>query len=90
MGGLQPGETAIYAVDGTRVHCKIGGIVEIIAATQVIITAPNGVEITGDVTITGNLTTSANVTGGTGASGSFTSPLGQTITVRDGVITNIF
>jgi hypothetical protein len=39
---------------------------------------------TGSVSIDGNLSV------GTGASGSFTTPTGQTVTVRDGIITNIY
>jgi phage baseplate assembly protein V len=60
LGGLAPGESVIYAADGTRVHLKAGGIVEVLAATQVVITAPqctvaasSGITLTGAVTITG-------------------------------------
>jgi hypothetical protein len=34
--------------------------------------------------------TQSNLSVGTGASGSFTTPTGQTVTVRDGIITNIY
>ena len=33
---------------------------------------------------------SENVTVGNGASGTFTTPQGQTVTVQDGIVTNIF
>lgn len=42
------------------------------------------------VTITGQTVTTGNVSVGTGASGSFTTPTGQTVTVQDGIITNIY
>jgi phage gp45-like len=62
LGGLAPGEVAIYAVDGTRVHCKVGGIVEILAAEQVQITAPNvTLTATGGVTVAGNLIVAENL-----------------------------
>ncbi len=37
-----------------------------------------------------NTSTAGNLIAGQGASGSFTTPTGQTVTVRDGIITNIF
>jgi hypothetical protein len=45
---------------------------------------------TGDTSFIGNMDISENVTVGTGASGSFTTPTGQTVMVQDGIITNIF
>jgi phage baseplate assembly protein V len=42
------------------------------------------------VNVTGSLKTSENLSAGTGASGSFTTPTGQVVTVLDGIITNIF
>lgn len=38
----------------------------------------------------GNVVTSDNVSVGNGASGSFSTPTGQTVMVQDGIITNIF
>ena len=62
LGGLQPGETAIYGVDGSRIHIKIGGHVEILAAASVDITAPDctvtcsgSITLAGDVHVTGTL-----------------------------------
>lgn len=57
---------------------------------RLVMVAPHGVEITGEVSITGSLDVSGNVTVGNGASGSFTTPDGKTVTVQDGVITNIY
>ncbi len=34
--------------------------------------------------------TTGNLLAGNGASGSFTTPTGQTVTVQDGIITNIY
>jgi len=41
------------------------------------------------VDMDGTLTTTGAITVGTGATGSFTTPLGQIVTVTDGIITNI-
>jgi Phage protein Gp138 N-terminal domain len=44
----------------------------------------------GAVNITGSLNVGQNVLAGNGASGQFTTPTGQTVTVQNGIITNIF
>lgn len=50
-----------------------------------------GAEITTPLlTIKAEVTTTDNVKVGTGASGQFTTPMGQTVTVQDGIITNIY
>jgi hypothetical protein len=54
------------------------------------ITAPNGMFINAESSIQGSLDVSGNVTVGNGASGTFTSLDGLTITVQDGIVTNIF
>jgi phage baseplate assembly protein V len=86
LGGLQPGETAIYAVDGTRVHIRQGGIVDVQAAAQVLITAPSctitctgGITLAADVTITGSLTVAGMFS--TGADGS----IGGNLTVSGNI-----
>jgi len=68
FGKLQPGEAVMYAADGTRVHLRTGGEVEIWGGTSVttntktcVINAPNGCTINGNVTVNGNLTASGNV-----------------------------
>lgn len=43
LGDLQAGEAALYGADGSRVHVKAGGIIEISAATAVHVTTPAGV-----------------------------------------------
>jgi hypothetical protein len=45
--------------------------------------------LNGDIVLTGNMTTTGNVVVGAGASGSFSTPTGQTVTVQAGIITNI-
>lgn len=47
-------------------------------------------QINAEVDIVGSLGVSGNVVVGTGATGSFTTPTGQVVTVQDGIITNIF
>lgn len=42
------------------------------------------------VNVDGSVKASGNVSAGTGASGSFTTPTGQIVTVMDGIIVNIF
>jgi phage gp45-like len=73
LGGLLPGESAIYGVDGTRVHIKQGGTITVLAAHVVEIAAVNctitgTILLAGDVTITGSL----NVDGDITASGAIT------------------
>lgn len=51
---LVSGESAVYTNDGTIIHLKQGGIVDIIAATKVNVNCPL-VEFSGDVEIRGNL-----------------------------------
>lgn len=49
--------------------------------------SPSGVLITGT---DGNLSVAGNISAGNGASGSFTTPTGQTVTVTNGIVTNLF
>lgn len=44
----------------------------------------------GQITATGSISADANLSAGNGASGSFTTPTGQTVTVLDGIIVNIY
>lgn len=45
---------------------------------------------TGEMSVSGSLTVDGNVSAGSGASGTFTDKTGLTITVQDGIITNIY
>ena len=74
FGGLLAGEAVMYAGDGSRVHIRQGGIVDVWGGTQinlhtkdVTINAPLGVAVIGDVTITGSLTTTGDVSDSHGA-----------------------
>lgn len=68
MGGLAKGEVAVYTADGSRVHLKQGGAIEIHAGNAVTIlvpamtvTAPSGVTINGPLHVTGPVTCDADV-----------------------------
>lgn len=52
-GRQQPGESAIFAPDGTRVVVREGGVVEVIGGNQIKLTAP---------TVTINASAAANIT----------------------------
>ncbi len=54
FGALAAGEAAIYDAAGNRVVVRAGGIVEIHAASQVLIKAPT-VRIEGDLEVTGDV-----------------------------------
>lgn len=54
------------------------------------IKSPQGLTIDAETYLDGSLSVTGNVSVGTGASGTFTTPAGQTVTVQDGIITNIF
>lgn len=67
FGALLHGEVAIYGSDGTRVHIRQGGTVEVHAAAQVIVNAPTlvvqgltggadaQVTVRGDMLVTGDI-----------------------------------
>lgn len=85
LRNLGEGDSALYDVRGAYVWLKATGLVIDAAGLPVLIQNAAGVTIDApDVKATGNLRV------GNGASGSFTTPTGQTVTVRDGIVTNIF
>lgn len=66
LGGLGPGEVALYDQRGNRVHIKAGGVIEVLAATKVRVVAPSveivasgGVDITGDLRVSGQVSDAA-------------------------------
>lgn len=74
FGGLAAGETVLYDAGGNRVALRAGGIVEVLAATKVIVRAPrceieaaDGCRITGDVEIVGSLVVSGQVSDAAGS-----------------------
>jgi hypothetical protein len=74
---MKPGEVALKAAAGGFVYLDDAGQVELNSAALIQLVAPR-------------TATSGNLAAGTGCSGSFTTPTGQTVTVQDGIITNIF
>lgn len=64
------GEAALYTDEGTRVHLRAGGVVEIAAATEVVVTVgatvwrvgPAGVSITGNLAVNGNIAATGTIT----------------------------
>ena len=72
--GVETGEAALYTDEGTRVHLRAGGIVEVAAATRVDVMVGGtllrvtsaGVEITGNLVVTGNINATGTVSDGTG------------------------
>ncbi|GGY12618.1 phage baseplate assembly protein V [Massilia dura] len=61
------------------------------AAAMVNLVAASAVRVKSAVlSVDGSARTTGNLHAGTGASGSFTTPTGQVVTVADGIITNIF
>jgi phage baseplate assembly protein V len=75
FGDLLGGESVMYAYDGSRVHIRQGGTVQIIAATEVFINvgtvsvtvSASGVAIVGNVTVTGSISATGDVSDGVGA-----------------------
>jgi len=69
FGGLSPGEVVLYDATGDRVALRQGGIVDVLAATQVnlvvggvsIAMTAAGITITGNVTLNGSLTATGDV-----------------------------
>jgi phage gp45-like len=83
---LASGETIIYdcAASQQFVYLKADGSIVINTSNIVIITAPASIQLqTPDVQVTGNLSV------GTGATGTFGAASGETVTVQQGIITNI-
>jgi phage baseplate assembly protein V len=92
--GMVGGEVQLYDNNGQSVYLTVTGgkmSVRIVAKDEVSITANTSIVLTAPgVTVNGNLTVTGNLTGGTGATGTFPTASGLTVTVRDGSITNIF
>jgi hypothetical protein len=87
----QPNVLQNYSTDSLQVRSDDGATIIDVSESGVSITglgvdisvASGGVNVTGSETVDGNLATSS------GASGSFTTPTGQTVTVVDGIIIDI-
>lgn len=88
-----PAQVTVSHPSGTVVNIDSAGKATLIGANDfdidvgavVNVDAPGGVAVTAPV-----VAASQNITAGTGASGTFTTPTGQIVTVQDGIVTNIF
>lgn len=67
FGNLAPGETVLHDDFGNRVHIKAGGIVEVSAATKIVLRAPLVEIVAEDVTITGDLAVAGQVSDAAGS-----------------------
>jgi hypothetical protein len=67
----------LYGPDGVILYNQSQSVILNLSGSSVAVTAPA-------------LSTTGNVVVGTGASGTFTTPTGQTVTVQDGIVTNIY
>jgi hypothetical protein len=72
------------AVDTVSVVSQ-NGDVAVASNSGVEMNAPGGVNVTG-----GSVSTGDNISSGTGATGTFTDSVGQTIHVQNGIVTNIY
>lgn len=94
LGGILNGVPEQYVqFNTTGITIVSPNKVEIDAGVNVVITTPSPGSVTVNselIEFNGNLGVSGNVTVGNGASGQFTTPAGQTVTVQDGIVTNIF
>lgn len=61
LQGLEAGEVAIYTDEGDRIVLRRGGVIELTAATKLVITAPL-VEMTGALHVAGDIHSGAVVT----------------------------
>jgi phage baseplate assembly protein V len=71
FGELLTGESVLYGADGSRVHIRQGGIVDIWGGTEVnvhtkacTVNAPNGCTLNGNFTLNGNLAVTGTLTTG--------------------------
>lgn len=70
---------------------KLGAFVKLTNDGNIVLHGKNvRITVDGSVSIDGNASITGNLTVGGGATGSFSTPTGDTVTVQDGIITNIF
>ncbi len=79
-----------FRTDGAELRSLDGMTRVTVQLNTIEIVAPNGLFVNAETSLQGSLDVSGNVTVGNGASGVFTSLDGLTITVQDGIVTNIF
>ena len=86
--GLKPGESLQYDLWGNRIHLTEDGIIITDSTGNCTVTIDaTGMRIEGP---NGSLDVGGNLTAGNGASGTITTPTGQTVTFQNGICTNIF
>lgn len=74
LGGLSPGQTALYDDTGSRVLMGADGTIAVVAATEATVTvggtvfkvSASGVHITGNLVVDGNIEASGTVSDGAG------------------------
>lgn len=80
---VQAGDVVVLDVGSAKVIITKNAQVTLVAESNVQVDSPA-------VNASGSISAEGNLAAGTGASGSFTTPNGNTVTVQDGIITNIF
>ena len=89
----QPNKLASYSADTLQIRSDDGlTIMELDQASAVNITAPGGVTVTtggGQMTTSADAAVAGNLTVGSGASGTFSTSTGQTVTVQNGIVIDI-
>lgn len=91
--GLTPGETMLFDLWGKQIYLSENGIVIDAKSTPVTVNNATTVTVNAADAVIFNapeVEVKNTLRVGNGASGSFTTPTGQTVTVRDGIITNIY
>lgn len=84
--GVPAGEFWVVQQAGSFLKMQTSGVVTLSAAGGAVAVLDGA-----SVTITASdVSTSGNLRAGSGASGSFTTPTGQVVTVQDGIIINIY
>jgi hypothetical protein len=88
-GSDQNGNTPTNAQSGEVLFVsKFGAVIRFCSDGSIYLKGPTLAD--GDALQNGNIQATKNVEVGSGASGSFTTPTGQIVTVKDGIVINIF
>lgn len=85
-----PNAVTIYGPNGVVIRSQDDVTNATYLPTNITVVTPNGIVTTAQEYVIGSMNVSENITVGNGASGTFTTPQGQTVTVQDGIVTNIF
>jgi hypothetical protein len=85
-----PNAVTIYGPNGVVIRSQDNVTNATYLPTNITVVTPNGIVTTAQEYVVGSMNVSENVTVGNGASGTFTTPQGQVVTVQDGIVTCIF